>query len=175
MARAKFLCDAERCIECNACVTACKNEHEVPWGINRRRVVTIKMVILASVLFQLHVCIVPMLRVWLYVRWTAFIKMKKVLYYIPRICVLDVDTASTPVHLELRNFLKQEILGLVVKWISVPSVLAVQKRIIRQRSSLNMVVTELQKVNFQFVPKCVLPKRYLQEMAISSLLYIVNE
>ena len=41
MARAKFLCDAERCIECNACVTACKNEHEVPWGVNRRRVVTI--------------------------------------------------------------------------------------------------------------------------------------
>ena len=42
MARMKFLCDAERCIECNACVTACKNEHEVPWGINRRRVVTIR-------------------------------------------------------------------------------------------------------------------------------------
>jgi len=41
MARAKFLCDAERCIECNACVTACKNEHEVPWGINRRRGVTL--------------------------------------------------------------------------------------------------------------------------------------
>ena len=42
MARMKFYCDAERCIECNACVTACKNENEVPWGINRRRVVTIK-------------------------------------------------------------------------------------------------------------------------------------
>ena len=41
MARMKFLCDADRCIECNACVTACKNEHEVAWGINRRRVVTI--------------------------------------------------------------------------------------------------------------------------------------
>jgi formate dehydrogenase major subunit len=41
MARMKFLCDAERCIECNACVTACKNENEVPWGINRRRVVTL--------------------------------------------------------------------------------------------------------------------------------------
>ena len=41
MPRMKFLCDAERCIDCNACVTACKNEHEVPWGINRRRVVTI--------------------------------------------------------------------------------------------------------------------------------------
>src|ERR1700677_2865093 len=41
MARLKFLCDADRCIDCNACVTACKNENEVPWGINRRRVVTI--------------------------------------------------------------------------------------------------------------------------------------
>jgi formate dehydrogenase iron-sulfur subunit len=41
MARMKFLCDAERCIECNACATSCKNENEVPWGINRRRVVTI--------------------------------------------------------------------------------------------------------------------------------------
>ena len=41
MARMKFICDVERCIECNACVTACKNEHEVPWGINRRRVITV--------------------------------------------------------------------------------------------------------------------------------------
>ena len=41
MARMKFLADAERCIECNGCVTACKQEHEVPWGVNRRRVVTL--------------------------------------------------------------------------------------------------------------------------------------
>ena len=41
MARMKFLCDAERCIECNGCVTACKNENEVPWGVNRRRVITL--------------------------------------------------------------------------------------------------------------------------------------
>ena len=40
MARMKFLADAERCIECNGCVTACKQEHEIPWGVNRRRVVT---------------------------------------------------------------------------------------------------------------------------------------
>ncbi len=40
MARMKFICDAERCIECNGCVTACKAEHDVPWGVNRRRVVT---------------------------------------------------------------------------------------------------------------------------------------
>ena len=41
MARMKFLCDAERCIACNGCVTACKQENEVPWGVNRRRVVTL--------------------------------------------------------------------------------------------------------------------------------------
>ncbi len=42
MARMKPLVyDSERCIECNGCVTACKNENEVPWGVNRRRVVTL--------------------------------------------------------------------------------------------------------------------------------------
>ena len=41
MARMKFLADAERCIECNGCVTACKQEHDIPWGVNRRRVVTL--------------------------------------------------------------------------------------------------------------------------------------
>ena len=39
MARMKFLCDAERCIECNGCVTACKSANEVPWGVKRGRVV----------------------------------------------------------------------------------------------------------------------------------------
>jgi formate dehydrogenase iron-sulfur subunit len=41
MAQMKFLCDADRCIECNGCVTACKSANEVPWGVNRRRVVTL--------------------------------------------------------------------------------------------------------------------------------------
>lgn len=41
MARMKFLCDSERCIECNGCVTACKNANETEWGIQRRRVVTL--------------------------------------------------------------------------------------------------------------------------------------
>src|SRR5881628_2353866 len=40
-ARMKFICDTERCIDCNGCVTACKNENETPWGVNRRRVVTV--------------------------------------------------------------------------------------------------------------------------------------
>ncbi|WP_404383795.1 formate dehydrogenase FDH3 subunit beta [Caenispirillum salinarum] len=42
MPKMAFLCDSERCIECNACVTSCKNEHEVPWGMNRRRVITMQ-------------------------------------------------------------------------------------------------------------------------------------
>ncbi len=43
MARMKFLCDTKRCIECNGCVTACKNENDdaLEGGIQRRRVVTL--------------------------------------------------------------------------------------------------------------------------------------
>ncbi|WP_428772460.1 formate dehydrogenase FDH3 subunit beta [Vibrio sp.] len=43
MAKMKFLCDTKRCIECNSCVTACKNENDdaLVWGIQRRRVVTV--------------------------------------------------------------------------------------------------------------------------------------
>ena len=44
MARMKFLCDAERCIECNGCVTACKQEERgalgrepAPRGHDQRR------------------------------------------------------------------------------------------------------------------------------------------
>ena len=39
MARMKFLCDIERCIACNGCVVACKEGHQLPVGINRRRVI----------------------------------------------------------------------------------------------------------------------------------------
>jgi len=41
MARMKFLCDVERCIDCNGCVVACKEGNKVPVGVNRRRVITI--------------------------------------------------------------------------------------------------------------------------------------
>ncbi|MFI3245533.1 MAG: formate dehydrogenase FDH3 subunit beta [Ferrimonas sp.] len=43
MATLKFLCDTERCIECNGCVVGCKNKNDtaVEWGIQRRRVVTL--------------------------------------------------------------------------------------------------------------------------------------
>ncbi len=41
MARMKFLCDVERCIDCKGCVTACKEGHHIPVGVNRRRVITV--------------------------------------------------------------------------------------------------------------------------------------
>lgn len=41
MARVKFLCDVDRCIDCGGCVVACKEGHHVPVGVNRRRVISI--------------------------------------------------------------------------------------------------------------------------------------
>ncbi len=40
-ARMKFYCDEERCIECNGCTIACAEAHDLPVGINRRKVVTL--------------------------------------------------------------------------------------------------------------------------------------
>lgn len=37
----KFYCDESLCIDCNGCVVACKEAHELDVGINRRRVITI--------------------------------------------------------------------------------------------------------------------------------------
>ena len=39
--RLLFLIDENRCIECQSCVIACKEGHELPVGVNRRRVVTV--------------------------------------------------------------------------------------------------------------------------------------
>lgn len=41
MSKIKFWCDDYRCIDCNGCVVACKEAHELPVGVNRRRVITI--------------------------------------------------------------------------------------------------------------------------------------
>lgn len=39
--RVKFYCDTDRCISCFGCVTACKEAHILPVGVNRRRVITL--------------------------------------------------------------------------------------------------------------------------------------
>lgn len=41
MKRLKFVCDTERCIDCGGCVVACKEGHNLPVGVNRRRVITL--------------------------------------------------------------------------------------------------------------------------------------
>ncbi|WP_410471278.1 formate dehydrogenase FDH3 subunit beta [Halarcobacter ebronensis] len=41
MARMKFYCDEDRCIECFACSVGCAEAHELPTGIARRKVITI--------------------------------------------------------------------------------------------------------------------------------------
>jgi formate dehydrogenase iron-sulfur subunit len=39
-ARLKFYCDEHRCISCDGCSVACAEAHELPAGINRRKVIT---------------------------------------------------------------------------------------------------------------------------------------
>lgn len=41
MARMKFYCDEDRCIECFACTVGCSEAHELPTGISRRKVITL--------------------------------------------------------------------------------------------------------------------------------------
>ncbi|QOY53695.1 4Fe-4S dicluster domain-containing protein [Candidatus Sulfurimonas marisnigri] len=38
-ARLKFFCDEHRCISCDGCSVACAEAHELPAGINRRKVI----------------------------------------------------------------------------------------------------------------------------------------
>lgn len=37
----RFYCDEGRCIDCDGCTIACKEAHEIPVGISRRKVVTL--------------------------------------------------------------------------------------------------------------------------------------
>lgn len=41
VSRLKFYCDEHRCIHCDGCSVACAEAHELPAGINRRKVVTV--------------------------------------------------------------------------------------------------------------------------------------
>ena len=128
MARMKFLCDAERCIECNACVTACKNEHEVPWGINRRRVVTIndgkpgeRSISVAC----MHCSDAPALRC---ARWTASTKPKKAWFCTPRTCASVVVIVSMRARSARRSIRKPATSDRVARWTSVPSAPVARKK-----------------------------------------------
>ena len=145
MARMKFLCDAERCIECNACVTACKNEHEVPWGVNRRRVVTIqdgkpgeRSISVAC----MHCSDAPCMAVC------------------PVDCFYQTDQGVVLHSKELLNFHNLVILAQEVKWIYVPSVQVDHRMICLIMNSKSMEETDLLKESFLSVQKCVLQKHF---------------
>jgi len=64
MSKMKFYCDDNRCIECDGCSVACAEAHELPTGVNRRKVVTLNEGIEGkSFQHQSLVCIVQTLLV----------------------------------------------------------------------------------------------------------------
>ena len=167
MARAKFLCDAERCIECNACVTACKNEHEVPWGINRRRVVTLndgspgeRSISVAC----MHCSDAPCMAVCpvdcFYQNEEGVVLHSKDLCIGCGYCFYACPFGA-PQFPQAGNFGSR---GKMDKCTFAP---VVQKKPIRTRNSANTVATGLLKVNCRSAPKCVLPKRCWRAMATS--------
>jgi len=175
MARMKFLCDAERCIECNACVTACKNEHEVPWGVNRRRVVTIndgepgeRSISVACMHFLMRL-------VQLCVQWIASTPQMTVSYCTIRTFVSVVVTAFMPVRLVRHNSPILAPLGRVEKWISAPSVQVGQKRICHRLGIASMVGIGWPKASYPCVRKCARQKLCWQAMVPRCRIYFGNE
>ncbi len=161
MARAKFLVDAERCIECNACVTACKNEHEVPWGINRRKVVTIndgspgeRSISVAC----MHCSDAPCMAVC---PTDCFYQTDEgVVLHSKDLCIgcgycFYACPFGAPQYPQAGNF------GSVARWTNVPSALVAQRKTTPLPSSRNMVATALQKANCRSAPRCVQPKALL--------------
>jgi ferredoxin-like protein FixX len=153
----KFYCDAERCIECNACVTACKNENDIPWGVNRRRVVTIKdgeqgerSLSVACMHCSDAPCAVVCPVDCFYTTGDGIVLHDKT-------SALAAVTAFTPVHSAHHSFRRTPPLLHVVKWTSAPSVRVVRKRIIALTNSRSMDATVSPKASYRCVPKCVRP------------------
>ena len=169
MARMKFLCDAERCIECNACVTACKNEHEVPWGVNRRRVVTIqdgkpgeRSISVAC----MHCSDAPCTAVC---PVDCFYQTDQGLFFTLKTYVSDVAIASMHVHLVHLSTRRPVITAHGARWTNVHSVQAALRKICLKWNSRNMDATDWPKANCLSVPRCVQPKRYWQVTETRSL------
>ena len=173
-ARARFLCDAERCIECNACVTACKNENEVPWGINRRRVVTIndgspgeRSISVAC----MHCSDAPCMAVCpvdcFYQTEDGIVLHSKDLCIGCGYCFYACPFGA-PQFPQAGNF------GSRGKMDKCTFCAGGQKMIFQKWNFRNMVVTGFLKVSFLFVQKCALQKPYLLVMQMTSQLYTEN-
>ena len=159
-ARAKFLCDAERCIECNACVTACKNENEVPWGINRRRVVTIndgkpgeRSISVAC----MHCSDAPCMAVC---PVDCFYQTDDgVVLHSKDLCI-GCGYCFYACPFGAHSSRRRVTLGHEARWISAHSALVVLKRTTRRQNSRSTEVTVLRKENCQLVPSSARPKLY---------------
>lgn len=174
MARAKFLCDAERCIECNACVTACKNEHEVPWGINRRRVVTIndgspgeRSISVAC----MHCSDAPCMAVC---PTDCFYQNEEGVVLHSKDRVLAAGIVFMPVRLARHSSHKLATSVAAARWTNARSVQGVLKKHTPLRSLQNMDATGLQRENFQSVRKCARRKLFLRVTVMSFPQYIAN-
>lgn len=165
MARMRFLCDAERCIECNACVTACKNEHEVPWastGVASLRLTTVSR---ANALSLLRVCTVPTHPALQCARLTASTRQSKGWFSTLRTSALVADIASTRAHSVRHNTRKQVTSDPEARWTSVPSALVDLRKTTPQKNTRSTGVTVWLKVNFRFVLKCAPQKHFSAVMA----------
>ena len=121
MARMKFLCDAERCIECNGCVTACKQEHEIPWGVNRRRVVTINDGVPGERSISvacMHCSDAPCMAVC---PVDCFYKTEEASCCTTRICASAAATASTRARSARRSFRRRARSACAARWTSARS------------------------------------------------------
>ena len=170
MARMKFLLDAERCIECNACVTACKNEHEVPWGINRRRVVTIN----DGKPGERSISMACMRPAPPSARFPASTPQPMPWCCMTRTFASAAVIASTPAPSARHNIRALAISALAGRWISAPSALAAHRPIIPRRNISSMDRTVWPKASCRFALKCARPRRCSRVMVRSLPLSIAN-
>lgn len=177
MARMKFLCDTKRCIECNGCVTACKNANSeaVGWGIQRRRVVTLNDGLIVKLRFLLLVCTVVMRLVWRCVLPIVSVKQKMALFSTIKIYVSVVVTAYLLVRLVRLSSLNNRHLLSAVKWTNVLTVQVVQilNKALKKNAYFTVQTASL-KASCQCVHLCVLLSRYLQVMQRRSLKSTAN-
>ena len=160
MARMKFLCDAERCIECNGCVTACKQENEVPWGVNRRRVVTLNDGVPARRnRSRSPACTARTRRAWRCARWTASTAPTRAWCCTTRTCASAAATASTPVRSARRSSRRQAPSACAARWTSARSAPAARRRTCPRRSSASTAPTAWRRASCPRAPKCARPRR----------------
>ena len=161
MARMKFMCDTKRCIECNGCVTACKNENDdaLEWGIQRRRVVTLNDGLPGRPPSRSPACTAPTpLHGGLPVL-TASITPTTASCCTTRISASVAATACLPARSGRPSSRRPPPLAIGARWTSAPSVPVARKRITARRSARSTVPTASPRASCPCVPSSAPPRR----------------